>query len=301
MNSHEPCVVHPDRRPPRSGAIARKCFAIAAIAAYSMLAGCATCPPSKVEKDGICVEEPKPEPVRGGASGGASVQGDGGTQAGCSADADCQRLADRMATCDEPDTCQGTKPLMRCEAGTCISKTFMDGDDACTEAIKQDCGLYKSISCSGEPEQEEVACATFCSGDDACAEGAICANGDCIAAESVRDGESCSDDDECKSGHCQNGYCCDNGDCCLAAAQCPPAYRARAQCSDPAGCQGQRKEPTCQNSICGSLMVDDDSACTRSHVARRCGAAGDVLCTGAPEQPPPPQCVEPTPSRTPTP
>jgi hypothetical protein len=231
--------------------------------------------------------------------GPASVQGVAGTQTACSADADCQILADAMATCDEPDACQGMKPVMHCKDGACTFRTFIDADDACTEAIERDdCGRYESIFCSGEPEQDEVACATSCSDDDDCDEGAICADGDCIATESLRDGESCSDDDECKGGHCQNGYCCEHGDCCRTARQCPIEYRSEPQCSNPASCQGQRREPTCQRNTCGSEKVDDDSACTNVQVARRCPETENVVCTGDAEQPPPPECLEPEPDRS---
>jgi hypothetical protein len=232
--------------------------------------------------------------VQGGRMGGASIQGVDGMQPECLADADCQSLSDAMATCEEPDSCQGTKPVMHCVVGTCTSRTFTDADDACTEAIERDdCGRYKSIFCSGETEQGEVACPTSCSDDDDCDPGAICAAGDCIATESLRDGESCADDDECKSGHCQNGYCCERGDCCRAATQCPMGYRSEPQCSNPASCQGIRLEPSCQQNTCGSAMVEDDSACTRDQAARRCPESEDVMCTGDAQQPPPPECPEP--------
>jgi hypothetical protein len=300
MNQNNRCAFHADSSSPGSGDIGRKCWAVAAIAAFtacSVVTSCGAeqCPPSTVEENGYCVDdESMSASVQAGEiAGRASGQRVAGTQAACSSDADCQNLPDAMATCDEPDACQGTKPLMRCDVGTCKSVMFIDADEACTEAIERDdCGHYKSVFCSGEPEQDLEACATSCSDDDDCDSEAICADGDCIATESLRDGESCSDDDECKSGHCQNGHCCQDGDCCERASDCPADYSTEAECGNPLACQGTRGMAVCARHSCGTSIKEDDSGCTASVIARACAGGPDITCNGQKQQATVPECAD---------
>ncbi len=95
------------------------------------------------------------------------------------------------------------------------------------------------------------------------------------------DGETCDEDIDCGTGHCQNGFCCTGGDCCAVAADCPASYTEAAICSDIPACQGYRKDPVCNASVCGNTTVADDTACTVSTQAKECGLYPDEYCTGA--------------------
>ncbi len=90
----------------------------------------------------------------------------------------------------------------------------------------------------------------------------------------------------CQSGHADHGLCCNAGSCCLTPADCPGSFRSAATCnvSGPTtDCQGTRRDATCVGFTCGTVTVEDDSAC--SALARDCGAFDPVICTSASDQP----------------
>jgi subtilisin-like proprotein convertase family protein len=95
---------------------------------------------------------------------------------------------------------------------------------------------------------------------------------------------------ETADGHCQNGFCCDYGDCCANNTDCPfqsppSAYWAAPSCDDAGNCQGHRMDASCDNSICGSVSVDDDTACDTSVLSDDCNYYLPVYCNGELVQP----------------
>ncbi|NOZ85914.1 MAG: formylglycine-generating enzyme family protein [Deltaproteobacteria bacterium] len=101
-------------------------------------------------------------------------------------------------------------------------------------------------------------------------------------------GESCDSGSECLSHHCQNEFCCPSGDCCDVVGSCPISYIIQPSCDNPTTCQGMRGDPACNaDHQCGTITVDDDSACNSSVVCRPayCSDAdgkayGADTCTG---------------------
>ncbi len=132
------------------------------------------------------------------------------------------------------------------------------------------------------------ACAADCNGDRVVSAGdaqaIFYAALDPAFACRQNNGEVCSLDAHCASLHCANGHCCTAGECCAIAADCPPGYETPARCEVPATCQGHRSDAVCNDAICGSVEVDDDSGCGREVVALDCGALPDATCSGLADQ-----------------
>jgi hypothetical protein len=120
-----------------------------------------------------------------------------------------------------------------------------------------------------------------CSTNANCGQGFLCQGGQCV--QGVADGGACTVAGDCLSGYCGGGRCCSGGDCCATALDCPAAYTTAASCTDAASCSGERLEAVCSNSVCGSEVVQDDSACGAGQT-RVCGDYLDVACTGALDQ-----------------
>ena len=99
-------------------------------------------------------------------------------------------------------------------------------------------------------------------------------------------GGACDGDDSaCQSGHCQNGFCCAAGDCCVQASDCPSSYGVLPVCYDLPSCQGYRIDSICMANVCGSVQVDDDSACA-GLVSSDCGLFRAVSCGAEGASPP---------------
>jgi hypothetical protein len=115
-----------------------------------------------------------------------------------------------------------------------------------------------------DPQETDVDCGAEC---DAC-----------------RDGQRCAVAADCVSGHCDGGVCCTSGNCCLAPSDCPASYVAAPVCDLARRCQGHRMDATCEANVCGTVRVEDDSACGPTTLANRCGYYPAVYCTGEPLQ-----------------
>jgi hypothetical protein len=92
-------------------------------------------------------------------------------------------------------------------------------------------------------------------------------------------------DASCKSGHCDRGLCCAGGSCCSTPDDCPDTYRSAPSCTiigPTTDCQGTRRDATCQDGTCGTVMVPDDSACDT--LAHDCGTFLPVYCSSASDQ-----------------
>ncbi len=205
----------------------------------------------------------------------------------CATSTDCPSVT--YATppvCDAPPTsCQGHRRDPFCDAaGTCGS-VQVDDDRACGSSIGIDCTPLLAQSCTGAATQNALACPTTCSTDANCVASAYCNGTTCVARKP--DGSTCATDNQCGTGHhCLNGFCCDatTGACCGVATDCPAQYAGAATCDAPVtSCQGHRTDKICVASICGSLAVADDSACTSS-IGKPCGAYAPTTCTGATTQ-----------------
>lgn len=235
----------------------------------------------------------------------------------------CPALYTTAPECDDAGTCEGHKKAPVCSDNICGSETIRD-DCACGGNLSDNCGLFIPVFCAeaehcpvepmgsewiaGDPE-----CLTSCltggvENDTKCDDIAHCDAdpenpGEAICQANIPNGYPCDEDSDCENrlylpggeGHCQNGFCCDYGDCCALASDCPtpsPAagYWAPPSCNDWATCQGQRMDGTCTDSICGSAMVDDDTACIydENHPSNQCGYYLSVFCNGEEEQTAPP-------------
>jgi hypothetical protein len=105
------------------------------------------------------------------------------------------------------------------------------------------------------------------------------------------DGQGCTREADCASGHCDNGLCCESGDCCRNKYDCPREYAVEPTCMTPNACQGQRGDALCDEHVCRTNIVDDDSACSATTVAVDCGGGeAAVYCSGALEQRAPNGC-----------
>jgi hypothetical protein len=195
----------------------------------------------------------------------------------CATAASCPASYTVAPLCDEPGTCQGHRGDATCVSSVCGTRN-VDDDRGCSNTTVSDaCGLWVPVLCTGAADQIDPPCPTTCSLDAHCDPNAHC-DGTCLL--DLPDTSACDEHSDCVSGHCQNGYCCASGDCCATAAHCPASYRTAATCQTVATCQGYRIDATCTSGICGSLTVDDDTACTASTVANDCGYYLPVHCTG---------------------
>ena len=97
-------------------------------------------------------------------------------------------------------------------------------------------------------------------------------------------GQACLDDLDCISAHCANGYCCATGDCCNVASSCPDIYSTDPSCDSASTCQGHRVDATCTSSQCGSVAVDDDSACAADLESDACQLYISVFCNAQQNQ-----------------
>jgi hypothetical protein len=81
---------------------------------------------------------------------------------------------------------------------------------------------------------------------------------------------------------------CQEEGCCNTASDCPDDYRGEPLCANPSTCQGNRMDAVCEDNVCSSTFVDDDSACDTNVVSNDCGLNLDVFCNGEEEQSAPP-------------
>ena len=201
----------------------------------------------------------------------------------CNTESDCAGDGVNGATCEDSESCQGSRGAVACVRNRCRVQDGEDDDSACDSSVEaSDCGFYRSIVCNGEANQEEPECPTSCAGDDDCDGNARCRDGECIEAEA--NGGSCSVASDCASRHCSQGVCCEDGDCCTEADDCPGSYTTPAQCDDMTNCQGTRGSASCVDFMCETTRVDDDAACGLRMLAHDCAMGGDVYCTGAADQ-----------------
>ncbi|MBL8784399.1 MAG: hypothetical protein JNJ59_05820 [Deltaproteobacteria bacterium] len=207
----------------------------------------------------------------------------------CNLARDCPASYTGPANCDFPTSCQGTRDAAQCNNHVCKTVSGSADDSACTNAtVANNCGSYPSVSCNGQADQQSPSCATRCDSNGQCDANAYC---DANACKSKKDdGVQCTGDAQCTSGHCQNGFCCASGDCCALAANCSAAtYGTTSVCTDAATCQGERKDPVCQQSMCklGTAAVADDSGCA-GQLSDSCGYFTSVFCSAAANQNKPP-------------
>ena len=201
----------------------------------------------------------------------------------CGVAADCPADYRQATRCEQPSACQGRRVDALCDGQHRCGSEQRDDDSACTdETLSDACGLFRSVFCSGLPEQPDPVCPELCVDDDACDAGAHC-DGTCVA--DLPDGRACDEHSDCMGGHCANGFCCRAGDCCAAADDCPAAYSLAPLCDSAATCQGHRRDALCVESVCASSPdLDDDRGCAANLLSDECGPYVAVRCTGAASQ-----------------
>ena len=250
------------------------------VAAAHCVEGSGGCVPD-VADGGPCEE---PSDCQSGHCQNGSCCADGDC---CSQPADCPAGWAAEPACDEVATCQGSRLDAVCVNHMCASSAPLPDDTACGPGLQaQDCAPFLPVFCTGAKDQTAPICAETCASDVECLEGFHC-DGTCQL--DVGDGGPCDEDSDCSSEHCQGDFCCVDGDCCAAASDCPEGYSAPPICEDAVTCQGSRVDATCDDAMCGSAGVDDDSACDAGVEAQGCGPFVAVYCAGGEGQAPP-QC-----------
>lgn len=200
----------------------------------------------------------------------------------CVRASDCPAGYTGSASCDFPASCQGSRDVAACTGFVCRTQADAPDDSACNAAtVANDCGLYPSVSCNGGLDQNQPTCPNRCDNNSQCDADAYCEANQCRTKKP--DGQACGDGAQCESGHCQNGFCCASGDCCATAANCSRTVYGRASvCEDATQCEGSRRDPVCESSICalGEVPVPDDSGCAGLE-ANGCGYFDPASCTAA--------------------
>ena len=221
--------------------------------------------------DGTCV----PDVVDGGACNEGSDCVGGHCQNGfCCDSGDCCNVANDCpaafrdpAMCIDGVTCQGERIDAVCAATKQCGSTIVQDDSGCDINVEANaCGPYRTIYCSGAPQQSPPQCPFSCASDVACDNGFHC---DTICLPDLPDGNFCDEDTDCRSDHCQNNICCSGGDCCVRAADCPASYTGVPDCDFPASCQGTKNAAVCTGFVCNTVVgAPDDSACTAAVTAK---------------------------------
>jgi len=187
-----------------------------------------------------------------------------------------------LPTCEVPDQCQGFRIDALCESFQCSSSDVIEDDSGCTsEVVAADCGFFLPLVCVGETDQAAPQCPAACLADEECLAGHHC---DDVCLPDEWTGTVCDEDSDCQTGHCANGFCCSKGSCCIVADDCPPEFIEEPACVDQTACQGHRVDPVCLDFVCGTEVVEDDSACTPEVVVDECGDYLAVACTGEVQQ-----------------
>lgn len=205
----------------------------------------------------------------------------------CSEASDCPSSGGTATVCDDSATCQGSRGEVTCsDTFRCSTRSGVPDDSACDMSVEASgCGFFRSVFCTGDPDQPPPRCPTTCASDLECDEGAHC---DGVCVPDLVDGELCDEASDCESGYCDNDVCCSGGDCCRSPDECPASYSTPPVCDSPTTCQGSRDRATCSDFVCGTDEgVDDDSACGVGIEALTCGLYPSRFCTGGSEQPPP--------------
>jgi hypothetical protein len=196
----------------------------------------------------------------------------------CAEPKDCPPIYSLPPTCEMPEACQGIRIDALCVSFQCQSTDTLGDDSGCDASIiAVECGDYAPLTCNGKKYQSAPNCPGGCTADSECLPAFHC-DGSC--EPDLPAGEPCDEDTDCTTGHCANGFCCQAGICCSAPADCLMQFSSPPVCVSPQECQGSRKEPTCQENMCGSATVEDDSACTAKIVIDGCGFYLDATCSG---------------------
>lgn len=169
--------------------------------------------------------------------------------------------------------------LAGCATEQCPPGTIQS-DQICRQAPPKD----EALPVQGKPR----APVKSCDDPEGCLDGGTSKP---MASAKKRDGTACEADEDCQSGHCTGSVCCSSGDCCSEATDCPRKYTIAPSCDSPESCQGERSIPVCNDSVCESMRVEDDSACDHSIIATKCGDQPDITCTGATDQARPERCA----------
>jgi hypothetical protein len=199
----------------------------------------------------------------------------------CHRSRDCPATDGMMAVCNDEPACQGKRGVVECSKQfQCEARDDSDDDSACTEEIEAlRCDPFLPVHCTGERDQDVPECPTECEEDSECVEEAHCFEGSCVP--DVVAAASCVNDGDCVTGHCSNNICCASGTCCTDVSECQaPEFSLPPTCDEASSCQGTRGVPACENSQCSVKHIQDDSGCNATVVARDCGEAADVLCSG---------------------
>jgi hypothetical protein len=199
----------------------------------------------------------------------------------CDTASDCPQQFWLDPVCDDSATCQGHRVDPLCETAMCGSVEVDDDSGCVVQTVAAECGLFEPALCNGQGEQQQPPCLEQCTEDDQCDEDAHC-DDQCLA--DLVEGDQCDEDSDCQSGHCANGFCCSQGDCCTVSGDCPGEYSQLPLCISSSNCQGERIDALCEDFVCASLLVEDDSACTEAIESADCGAFLPVYCSSDPEQ-----------------
>jgi hypothetical protein len=200
----------------------------------------------------------------------------------CETVTDCPASYTKAATCDEPESCQGTRGEARCVQGRCEMDEIPDDSGCGWWTPSKLCGQTRRLMCMGGTAQQAPSC-----GDGTCYVDTQCDNNQhCDAmmrkcVDDVPDGEACDRDALCASNHCNNGLCCESGECCRPGMACANSV----SCVSPKECQGERYVNECAASFkCEPVETTEDDSVCWGQLIDACGTFADMRCGAEREQ-----------------
>ena len=147
----------------------------------------------------------------------------------CGEVADCPGGGDSVRICEEPSRCQGSRGETECTDFQCLVTEGIPDDAACDEdTLALECGLYESVYCSGDEEQDPPECAGTCTSDDDCVDAAHCEYGHCVPDRPISG--PCTRIGECQEGlHCVDEVCCSSA--CAGTCEACDLPATRGTCT----------------------------------------------------------------------
>lgn len=159
-----------------------------------------------------------------------------------------------------------------CQQGSCIGGVALNCSDG-NECSEDSCD--PAAGCGHAPIAGPCTDGNICTSND------YCQDGECVPGDAL----DCADDNPCTADTCSSATGCvhtptiePGASCCLSPADCPSEFSFPLKCNDIETCQGDSLTAICQDNQCGSVVVQDDSAC--NGLANSCGLFSNIVCTG---------------------
>lgn len=216
----------------------------------------------------------------------------------CQVSGDCPLSYTADPECDDAEQCQGQRIDAVCVTSMCGS-TIVPDDSACSaETTADDCGLYPTVYCTGQPDQQAPVCPQVCAGDEQCDAQAHCDDAQCVPDLDL--GADCDENSDCSGQLCHQLRCCkeacttqgcltgecdENGDCasytdghhncavchsCGGDGQCAPQTNSAAAATALGCSTGDEGCRYCEDGQC-KVYTSGQHGCPANHA---CDAQG---------------------------